>query len=125
MTKFGDETISLDVSLSWAPPSMIALVDAVKASVTAQLKPGWHQATFSFKLNEEGNLESFSEYKITSWGEKLHNVSIPTKPPYSLEGWHQNGVFCGRDGTPDGVLYVDGEKPNTEGRWQHITLVFP
>ena len=51
------------------PPDAIAnpVVEAVKAST--QLKPGWHTATITFKLDDDGNLIAVDEYKVSSLGE--------------------------------------------------------
>jgi len=53
------------------PPDQITLpvVQAIKASVSSGLKPGWHTATITFKLNEEGGLTLIDEYKVSSFGD--------------------------------------------------------
>ena len=44
------------------------VVEAIKDSVSSGLKPGWHTATITFKLDEQGNLISLDEYKVLSLG---------------------------------------------------------
>ena len=45
------------------------LIQAIKDSVTDGLKPGWHTATITFKLDEQGSLILLDEYKVSSFGE--------------------------------------------------------
>ena len=45
------------------------VVQAIKDSVSSGLKPGWHTATITFKLDEKGNLTLIDEYKVSSFGD--------------------------------------------------------
>ena len=45
------------------------VVQAIKVSVPSGLKPGWHTAAITFKLDEQGNLASIDEYRVSSFGD--------------------------------------------------------
>jgi hypothetical protein len=44
------------------------VVQAIKNSVSSGLNPGWHTATITFKLDEQGDLIRLDEYKVSSLG---------------------------------------------------------
>ena len=50
-------------------PLALPVVQAIKDSVSSGLKPGWHTATITFKLDEKGNLTFIDEYKVSSFGD--------------------------------------------------------
>lgn len=45
------------------------VVQAVKSSVASGLKPGWHTATITFKLDKDGDLVQLDQYKVSCFGE--------------------------------------------------------
>jgi hypothetical protein len=64
---FGEQSIS---SGSFLAPDITSLpvIKAVKASVPAGLKPGWHTAVITFELDENGAPVRLGEYKVSSFG---------------------------------------------------------
>jgi hypothetical protein len=52
------------------PDPVKDVVTAIKASLP-EIKSGWHQATISFKLDENRQMEHLGYYKIMSFGEEI------------------------------------------------------
>jgi hypothetical protein len=48
---------------------LFSIFQAIKTSVLRGLKPGWHTATITFKLDEKGDLIFLEDYKISSFGD--------------------------------------------------------
>lgn len=66
LAKFGEKSTAFPPFL--APDATSSVIQAVKDSVAAGLKPGWHTATISFMLDEQGNPVRVDEYKVSSLG---------------------------------------------------------
>lgn len=54
-----------------APIGAVGVIEAIRASVIVELRPGWHTATISFKLGDDGSLQQLKDYKISSFGEDM------------------------------------------------------
>ena len=69
LATFGEQ--SMNFSAYHSPPGAthFLVVQAIKDSVSSGLKPGWHTATITFKLDEKGNLTLIDEYKVSSFGD--------------------------------------------------------
>ena len=71
LARFGEQSMKL--SPCPLPPDQTAfpVVQAIKNSVPSGLNPGWHTATITFKLDEQGDLILLGEYKVSSYGPDL------------------------------------------------------
>ena len=67
LSKFGDESAAFPPFLV-PDATCLPVIQAVKDSVSFDLKPGWHTATITFKLDEQGNAVQLDEYKVSSFG---------------------------------------------------------
>lgn len=54
-----------------APIGAVGIIEAIRASVIVELRPGWHTAIISFKLGDDGSLQRLKDYKISSFGEDM------------------------------------------------------
>jgi len=68
LAKFGEQ--SMKFSPCPLPPDQTTLpvVQAIKDSVSSGLKPGWHTATITFKLDGQERLILLNEYNVSSFG---------------------------------------------------------
>ena len=69
LARFGEQ--SMKFSPCPLPPDQTTLpvVQAIKNSVSSGLNPGWHTATITFKLDEQGDLIQLDEYKVSRLGD--------------------------------------------------------
>jgi hypothetical protein len=67
IAKFGDQQSSLPPFLA-PDTTVLPVIQAVMNSVRPGLKPGWHRATITFRLDEQGNPMQVEDYKVSSFG---------------------------------------------------------